>query len=207
MPKVGIKDLNARCHLVGNIEYLGPEIVDIASSFTASKRRSRTLVEHYPITVDLKTAKGLNEKLMTIVNEPGSKKIDHIMSYRSSGMFLPHTDVLISDPWAGATTPSPRIFLGTGVMMGVVPAEALIGYAVCQFWKTESSVVLRCQQNGEYTTVGRSGVLKYGNDNSWDVETTKYLFEADSSTAIDLTMDIFMLTRLSLDTVNLPYVS
>jgi hypothetical protein len=66
----------------------------------------------------------------------------------------PHEQPVLSNPPMALSCP--RLFLGSNLLLGLAPPEAKEGDVICQFWKTDVSVLLRKEiESGIYRVVGR----------------------------------------------------
>ena len=131
---------------------------------------------------------------MTILHQPTDHWIRNITSFRNTA-----PDTLPVD--------SPRLFLGSDLLMGVVPPEARKGDILCQFWNTTACAVLRPKgwSLRRYEIVGRAAIVSrthtgWGSSSDLGGE----LFGVSNQKAVEVPVSLLDLTRLSLDTVNLP---
>jgi len=108
-------------------------------------------------------------------------------------------------PFGDAETylhPGIRLFLGSNIMVGMLPGNARVGDLVCQFWNSQSAAILRPKGEADYEIVGKALVMRQINSFAWDVPTNKTAFQSLSSGNVDLPMGIDTLTWLTLDSIS-----
>lgn len=211
-----LDEIPLRGVIVGQVKHLGPSTIRISASHDATMRWTASLSD-YLTHADLKKARGLNEKLLKILNDPKDFRTRNIISLQ------PRPNSLAGDPQrpSNSTAPSqesPHLFLGTNGILGLVPFNAHEGDLICQFWNTNACAVLRKRAPAgpfsrfwatkitelPYELVGRAAIVSTGGDVDWDIPKDKDMFKDSSSGAVKLALSLTDLTRLSLDTVNLP---
>jgi hypothetical protein len=102
-----------------------------------------------------------------------------------------------------ARGPSPRLFIGSEEVIGIVPFGARAGDTIVQFWNSSASAIVRPGMLGEYQIIGRAGMVRDGDSLDWDVPMDRDMFQNDRRSYLDLSLGIIELTKLSLDTVDL----
>ncbi|MCJ1290629.1 hypothetical protein MMC34_002170 [Xylographa carneopallida] len=101
-----------------------------------------------------------------------------------------------------------RLFIGSNGGLGLTSLTAQVGDHIVQFFNSTSSAVVR-KSRGEWTIVGRAGIVKEGYSHDWDIADDISVFREptpDQDTkghAITLRMDIDTLTQLNLNSVQL----
>jgi hypothetical protein len=173
---------------VGTIQRIGPSYADFISSSDAAKKWDAQILEHFSKdSSDLKTARGKNERLKRLLNAPDTElRLLNLTSIE---------EIFTEDPQQH----QPRFFIGSGIVLGMVPEGSNSGDIICQFLNVKAAAVLRSNEHGSYRYIGRAFII--GNANEWDNPTDMNRFT--SARALDLTMSLNELTHLSFDTVHL----
>lgn len=183
-----VEGIRARGAIVGEVKAIGPSYTSYLSDPAAPRRWTAYLLEHVA-EVDRGKSIGLNARLSTLLGPGADFSLRNVVPLKK---------------YAGTKDPGSRLFLGTGVTMGLVPSNAEVGDILCQFWFSNAVAVLRRTAAGGYDVVGRAVMVRDGNKADWDVPTDRGLFQPSSLASVVLSLDIETLTRLSLDTVILP---
>jgi len=187
-------NIRVRGIIGGQIERLGPSYVEITSSSHYTKLWKAALIEHFANMQVLKRRRGQTERLLDMLAESAySSRIWNIIPLREN-----------RELYHGDEVHSPLIFLGSNAMTGLVPPGARVGDKIVQFWNSSASAVVREESKGKYELIGRAGVIKDRESDDWDVPLDQSLFGVNSSSAVEVEMDIMTLTKLTLDTVDLP---
>jgi hypothetical protein len=97
----------------------------------------------------------------------------------------------------------PRLFLGSEVMIGLLPSNAMVGDLICQLWNSNAAVVVRLGTDSMTHIIGRALIVQNLDSFEWDVPRNRTIFRLPSSSTIDLRMDLTTLTRLTLDSARL----
>jgi hypothetical protein len=95
-----------------------------------------------------------------------------------------------------------RLFLGSDVMVGMVPANSRPGDLICQFWGSHVVTILRPTDHDDYEIVGKAVVMRQLNSFAWDVLVNKTTFRSPSSRMTDLMMSVNTLAWLTLDSIH-----
>ncbi|KAL5312856.1 hypothetical protein ACEPPN_019282 [Leptodophora sp. 'Broadleaf-Isolate-01'] len=202
--------------IVGQVKHLGPSTISISASHDATMRWIASFSD-YLTHSDVKKARGLNEKLLKILNDPKDFRTRNITSLQSASND-PANNPRRPINSAASSQESAHLFLGTNGILGVIPPNAREGDLICQFWNSNACAVLRRPTPAgrfsrfwttkftepRYELVGRAAIVSTGGDVDWDVPKDKDRFKDTSSVAVELALSLTDLTRLSLDTVNLP---
>jgi hypothetical protein len=212
--------------VVGRVRHIGPSYKHVISHGVAAEEWRAGLRDHLTTLNDREKVEGLNDRLVATLKQCTDFSTLHIESFQE-----PSPPQRGSDRASSAgTEPSqslPRAFLGTDMLVGVLPANAREGDAICQFWKSNACAVIRekehvdwilsdfdnwavyyhLQKNtsGHYEVIGRAAIVS-SDHVGWDVRTDLggELFSVVNEKAVDVPISLRDLTRLSLDTVNLP---
>lgn len=202
--------------IIGKVEHIGPSALDLTTSYDAEKRWNARLGQYYRGTEDLETARGLNEKLLSILSDTADFRTRNIVPLTLEQQLLgrsveelPRTPVPESTPQRPGE--SPVLFLGTNVSLGVAPGNIREGDFIVQFWNSNACAVLRKAKGGfrpRFEIVGRASIVGRDENADWDVPADKTRFAKrgifNQGKVIDLPVSMRTLTLLSLDTVNLP---
>lgn len=180
---IEVRGVISRC-----VHYIGPSYSDYLAYPDVSKRWAAAIAGYYANETELRKARGQNERLGALIFAPADFTIRNIAPFKGQ---LAH---------AG----SPRLFLGSGGRMGLVPPNTRIGDIICQFWNSSASAVMRRRANGVLEIIGRAAVITDEEEIEWDRPTNRELFGHNADNAVDISLDITQLTRLSFDTVTLP---
>jgi hypothetical protein len=204
------KEFILRGAIIGKVEHLGPSISGITTSHDAEKRWNAKLGHYFRDSKDLATVRGLNEKLLSILGNTTDFRTRNIISLQP---YQPLTslDELHDKPTGQkGSNESPVLFLGTNMALGVAPANVREGDLICQFWNSNACAVLRKTNPGlrpQYEIVGRAAIVSRDESVDWEVTIDKVRFATSglfNSNIVDLPVSLMTITRLSLDTVNLP---
>lgn len=183
-----IENIQVRGIIAGQLEHIGPSYSDFLAHPDASKRWVVNISQIYVNDTELSRARGQIERLKALINTVADVTTRNISP--------------LENPIGQAE--SPRLFIGSDIMMGLIPTNAMVGDMICQFWNSSASAVLRRSATGVLEVVGRAAVITDGQNLQWDRPTDIHRFRSDAENAVDLRLDIFQLTRLSFDTVLLP---
>jgi len=93
-------------------------------------------------------ARELYQRLETLLSTEANITLRNITSFEATA----------------ARVGSPRLFLGSGIMMGLVPASTQVGETICQFWNSSASAVICHDTNGNINVVSRGAVITAGED-------------------------------------------
>jgi hypothetical protein len=184
----GIDNIRVRGILSGQVEQIGPSYSDFIAHPDASQRWAAELSRFYDNSTELNRARGQYERLKALINTATDITARNIVPLED------HSN----------QSESPRLFIGSDFMMGLVPSNAQVGDVICQFWNSPASAVLRRSANGHLVVAGRSAVIAGGNQLRWDTPMDRSDFDLDGGNVVDLSLGMSQLTRLSLDTVLLP---
>jgi hypothetical protein len=97
----------------------------------------------------------------------------------------------------------PRLFLGSEVMIDLLPSNAIVDDLICQFWNSNAAVVVRLGTDGIAHIIGRALIVQNLDSFEWDAPKNRAIFRLPSSSKINLRMDLTTLTRLTLDSARL----
>ncbi|TVY15560.1 Heterokaryon incompatibility protein 6, OR allele [Lachnellula arida] len=205
----GAKGFVLRGAIIGKVEHIGPSAFDLTTSHDAEKRWNARLGQYYRGSADLGTARGLNEKLLSILSNTADFRTRDIipLTLEQSPTSLKE---LRHKPTPRRQEESPVIFLGTNVTLGVAPGSIREGDFICQFWNSSSCAVLRKTNAGfrpRFQLIGTASIVGREENVDWEVPADKTRFATSglfNQKVIDLPVSMMTLTLLSLDTVNLP---
>jgi hypothetical protein len=184
-PEATAEGIEVRGAIAGYVQHIGPSYSDYLASVDVEGSWTATVVQNLTDETDRKKARGQNRRLQTLLGPEADFRIRNIASF--------HEDIDRQE--------TPRLFLGSDIMMGLIPPSVKVGDIICQFWNSSASAVLRQRANGDYDIIGRASIVREGENIDWDVPTRSDIFSRSSEGAVDLRMDITMLTRLSFNTV------
>lgn len=182
------ENIRVRGVINGFVRYIGPSYFDFLANPDVSKRWAAAVVRFYANETGLRKAHGQSQRLGALLETVADFTIRDVAPLK--GQF--------------GLADSPRLFIGSGAMMGLIPPNTEVGDIICQFWNSSASAVLRRRVNGVLDIVGRAAVITEGEEIEWDRPTDRELFGQNAHNAVDLGLGIAQLTRLSLDTVILP---
>jgi Heterokaryon incompatibility protein (HET) len=195
------KEIKVRGVIAGGIEVLGPPVKDLAS-FEAAKSWSTAVTHHFTDTSRKKRAIALNERLLNIIDgESADARIRNITFYHPAAVEGKNISAAMPE---SPSSSQQHLCIASNTTLGIVPSTAEVGDLIVQFWNSNASAVFRRSGVGHYHVIGRAGIVKRGDTHDFDVPLEKESFDTNAAGGIDLSMDIAMLTRLSLDTVDLP---
>jgi hypothetical protein len=164
--------------------HIGPSYNEIISSNMANKQWKSSFKDYYPLPQDVEELRGVYESYSILLNDPKrnfdkfrgilpselySKAIESDRVWNRNEKTWDHQELdhqvgrdlndSVSITNATFSKGSPRIFLGSNRVMGLVPGETIEGDIICQFWKTDVVAVLRKEDQGEiYRVVGRADI-------------------------------------------------
>ncbi|PMD61526.1 uncharacterized protein K444DRAFT_662576 [Hyaloscypha bicolor E] len=195
--------------IIGKVEHIGPSILDLTTSHDAEKRWNARLGQYYRGSTDLATARGLNEKVLSILSDTTDFRTRNIIPLTLERS-LTSLKKLRHKPTTQRPEQSPVLFLGTNVTLGVAPGDIREGDFICQFWNSSSCAVLRKTNAGfrpRFEIIGRASIVGREENVDWAVPADKTRFATSglfNQKVIDLPVNMMTLTLLSLDTVDLP---
>ncbi|KAH0538176.1 hypothetical protein FGG08_005234 [Glutinoglossum americanum] len=201
------EDIVIRGVIIGQIQHIGPSYSEILASAEATKKWATSLIDRFPKKEELDKARSRNDRLMSLLGPSADFRIQNIASFEANMPSQDPSSQGFSKGTAKNSLPSrdnPRLFIGSNVTLGLVPPNSKTGDFLCQFWNSTASALLRQGADGTYRVIGRLGIVGDGEAIDWDMPMDRDAFSQTSKGATDLTIDILTLTRLSLDTVNLP---
>jgi len=148
--------------LSGEIVQLGPNYASLVASFRAHQDWLNCWNDYYYKPIDLETLRRIDEEYTAKIMSYGERDLARIqeirnpsiVAWRIAGGRRPK----ISDPWYAAEYEKmwdtvddseqrllrgPRICLGTGYLIGIVPPAAQVGDVIVQFWNCDAAIVMR----------------------------------------------------------------
>jgi hypothetical protein len=179
--------IQVRGFTTGAIGYIGPLYTDFLADPSTAKRWANE-IWFYPDGPDRRKARGLNDRFMSLLSTSSETLIRNI---------APLGDV------PADILGSPRLFLGSEVMIGLLPSNAMVGDLICQLWNSNAAAVVRLGTDGMAHIIGRALIVQNLDNFGWDVQRNRTIFRLPSSSTIDLRMDLTTLTRLTLDSARL----
>lgn len=193
----------ARASKACQITHLGPLYTQIVGSFAATKGWGQfldSIILENPQSQGTSALRGRNGRLQHLLGDStknASKFFDivNFPSWDSSSLNL--------HAIRSSEKESPRLFLCDDMSIGLIPPAAEIGDTIVQFWNTNASAVVRIRRDGFPKIIGRAGVVKEGCNIGWDIPRDLDTFSVSTENAIDLSMDLAMLTYLSFNILHL----
>ncbi|KAE9369120.1 hypothetical protein N431DRAFT_427368 [Stipitochalara longipes BDJ] len=209
------KEFTLRGAIIGKVEHLGPSTSSLTTSYEAVRQWNAKLVNYVHTSENLAIVRGLNGKLLSILSNTADFRNRNAVSFNP---YQPPTSLYAQN--FKSTSPSQKgskeptvLFIGTNMTLGIAPGDTREGDLICQFWNSNACAVLRRTGFGfqpRYKIVGRAAVVSRDESVDWEVPADKERFIKTGlfrSGIVDLPVSIGMITRLSLDTVNLPSTS
>jgi hypothetical protein len=169
--------------IAGTIVQFGPDYTSLMSSSAAVQDWTSCWTDHYQTEADLEILRFINEEYTARILE--YKDVDlarvrniwnrHVSAQpvgqsRQDGQnsTLNHPGTAKDDNLetsGGITIKGPRVFLGTGYVMGLASSAAAIGDVVIRFWNCNAAVVMRPTEPRSSTTsfmlIGRADVAEF----------------------------------------------
>ncbi|KAG4439850.1 hypothetical protein IFR05_004663 [Cadophora sp. M221] len=179
--------IQVRGLIAGSVAHIGPSYSSFIGDFKIVKWWTRE-VDFYPNILDQRKARGLNDRFMNLLGTSPYSLLSYVVPISAT---------------SSSASDGPNLFLGSSVMVGLLPSNAKVGDKLVQFSNTNSVAVVRNGTDGEYEIIGRALIVKDLNEFDWDTPRNRALFQADLSHTIDLLMSVSTLTKLSLDSVQL----
>ncbi|KAI1174965.1 heterokaryon incompatibility protein-domain-containing protein [Nemania sp. FL0916] len=148
-------------YVAGKVVHLGPEYSSLMGSYRAQQEWISCWSGHYHAAKDMEMIRRLGEDYTAKLLDCKESDIDRVRNFQNSKVVawpatMPLTshdydyimrDYMIRDIEIWADVPSeerePRMCLGTGYVMGLVPPVTKPGDIVVRFWDCDVAVVLR----------------------------------------------------------------
>lgn len=173
--------------IVGSIGYVGPSYSSFIGDFKIVKWWA-SQVTFYTEIHDQRKARGLNDRFMNLLGTSSYALLNHVKP-------IPPVNSTHTDD-------GPKLFLGSTVMIGLVPSNAKHGDLIAQFWNSNSAAVLRNTTDGSLEVIGRALLVKNLDTFDWDIPLDSSSFYKNQTGVIDLRLSIETLTMLSLDSAS-----
>jgi hypothetical protein len=109
--------------IISKVEHIGPSALDLTTSHDAEKRWNARLGQYYRGSTDLATARGLNEKFLSILSNTANFRTRNITSLKIE-QSLTSLKELQHKPTPQRSDESPVLFLGTNVTLRVAPGTS-----------------------------------------------------------------------------------
>jgi hypothetical protein len=77
---------------------------------------------------------------------------------RSSGTLIANVAALGSG--TADILSSPRLFLESEVIIGILPSNAIVGDLICQFWNSNAAAIIRVRTDGIYHVIRRALIVQ-----------------------------------------------
>lgn len=164
---------------------LGPDYLSLVSSSTAAQDWTSCWTEHYQTEADLEILRFIDEEYAARIFEYSDadlERVRNIWNRHVSARPVGHGKYDGQDPTSShpgtaensklepgddVVVESPRIFLGTGYVMGLASSAAAVGDAVVRFWNCNAAVVMRptdpLSSASSFTLIGRADVAEFIN--------------------------------------------
>lgn len=169
--------------IAGTIVQLGPDYLSLISSSTAAQDWTSCWTDHYQTEADLEILRFIDEEYAARILEyrdADLERVRNIWNRHVSARPVGHgrrdgQDSTSSHPGTaensklepddGVVIKSPRIFLGTGYVMGLASSAAAVGDAVVRFWNCNAAMVMRPTEPrssaSSFTIIGRADVAEF----------------------------------------------
>jgi hypothetical protein len=161
-------------YIAGEILHIGPDYMSLAGSSSVVEDWISCWADHYQEESDLETLRWVNEEYTAKILD-----YEHTELARVCNMSHPYVSAWLNSedrrdsPTSGLATEhgklqastvvenqSPRICLGTGYVMGLVPAAAILHDVIVRFWNCNAAIVMRPYEtnSSRFMLVGRADV-------------------------------------------------
>jgi hypothetical protein len=172
-------------YIAGTIVQLGPDYLSLISSSAAARDWTSCWTDHYQTEADLEMLRFINEEYTARILE--YKDVDlarvrniwnrHVSARpvcqgRQDGQkpTFNHPSIAKNsrlEAGEGIVFKGPRIFLGTGYVMGLASSAAAVGDAVVRFWNCNAAMLMRPTEPQSSATsfmlIGRADVAEFVN--------------------------------------------
>lgn len=163
----------------GEILRLGPEYSSLVGSFRAQQEWVNCWGSYYHKPFDLETLRRMDEQYAAKIMSYEDKVLARIQEIRSpntvawriaDGSRRPETShpnyvAEFNNMWDSKQnrTEEPRICLGTGYLIAVVPPGAMVGDIVVRFWNCDAAILMRpmYERDSQFILVGRADVAEH----------------------------------------------
>jgi hypothetical protein len=179
--------IQVRGLITNAIGHIGPLYSQLLADPHMAKRWANEIY-FYSDGPDRRKARGLNERFMSLLSGSSDTLIANVAALGKGT-----ADIL----------GGPRLFLGSEVMIGILPSNAMVGDLICQFWNSNAAAIIRVGTDSMYHVIGRALIVQNPESFEWDVPRNRTTFRLPSSNTVDLPLDLTTLTRLTLDSVQL----
>lgn len=181
-------------YIAGDIVHIGQDYNSLVGSYSAYQNWTSSWANHYLEEGHLERLRAINEGyLEKIINYEEAyvaqfRSIENRyvsarrVAERRTGFNSLRTENVVESDGSqadiAAENSMPRIFLGTGYLMGLVPSNARLGDVIIRFWNCNAAVVMRPVDTTtittEFTLVGRVDIAEssWNKDNPWDFAKT-----------------------------------
>ncbi|KAK3935097.1 heterokaryon incompatibility protein-domain-containing protein [Diplogelasinospora grovesii] len=145
-------------YIAGEILALGPDCISLVASSRAQQDWISCWVDHYQKAEDLETLRRIDEEYAAKILDWEKTDVDRIRDIRDPHVTAWHVgdshQPRTSDSshaaeyemiWAdmGVDKQEPRICLGTGYVIALVPPAARLGDVIVRFWNCDAAIVMR----------------------------------------------------------------
>jgi hypothetical protein len=166
-------------YVSGEILRLGPEYSSLVGSFRAQQEWVNCWGSYYHKPFDLETLRRMDEQYAAKIMSYEDKVLARIQEIRSpntvawriaDGSRRPETShpnyvAEFNNMWDSKQnrTEEPRICLGTGYLIAVVPPGAMVGDIVVRFWNCDAAILMRpmYERDSQFILVGRADVAEH----------------------------------------------
>lgn len=168
------------------VAHIGPSLSSLNDDVNIARRWAGE-VEFHQSPKDRGIARGMNDRCMSLLGVSPQSWLNHVAPLGST---------------SSGQTSDPKLFLGSPLMVGLIPSVAERGDLIVQFWNSNSALVVRRGQDGSLNPIGRALVVRAGGF-EWNIPKSKEMFREGSPNAVDLWVSLANLTALSLDSMKL----
>lgn len=149
-------------YIAGEIVRLGPEYESLIASSRAQWDWTSCWADHYQTAKDLEMLRRIDEKYAAKIMHYEKRDVDRIREIRNPDIAAWCVDLescRTSDPryvsqyetmWCREVDEEgPRICLGTGHVIALVPPAAKVGDVIVRFWNCDAAIVMRPVKRAE----------------------------------------------------------
>lgn len=154
---------------------LGPDYKSLAGSSFATQDWIDCWDDHYQEASDLETLRSTYEGYAARIMEYKQADLDRIrdifntnVSATKTARDQSNTGTVALRPIRGFETQdqTPRICLGTGYVIGLVPTGARLNDIIVRFWNCNAAIVMRYWGKDKFILIGRADVAEVINEKS-----------------------------------------
>ncbi|CAM1505827.1 Fc.00g114640.m01.CDS01 [Cosmosporella sp. VM-42] len=204
-----VSNIMVRGSLAAEVELVGPRVDELASSYRKVKKWKDALISHL-VKSPRNRSKAIarNEYLAWMLKDQDRATANiHTFGFDGASVCAMQ-DGWLSSLWSSSETGchSPVIFLGSNGTLGLAPYGTIRKDRIYQFWNSSASAVARPRRDKPLVFLGRA-MIASNTAAEWEIPKEKKLFDAGAEGTVLFNLSLKGLTKLSLDSVRLPYVS